>query len=242
MINFKIIVPAFNVESWAEKNINSILSQEYKNFEIFYTDDLSTDNTFDVVSSLNDGRIDLVRNTQKKYALQNIVESIDRANPNDEDIIVLVDGDDWLYNDQALNIVKDTYEKKDVLLTYGSFMIPTSNKKYLLSGYKEEEIKNKLYRKLTWRASHLRTFKYKLWKNIDNKDLRVSDGRYFRMAADLATMFPMLEMSGGRFCPIHEILYSYNTDNPLNDHKVSSKLQSLTDQYIRAKPVYETLF
>ena len=109
MINFKIIVPAFNVESWAEKNINSILSQEYKNFEIFYTDDLSTDNTFDVVSSLNDGRIDLVRNTQKKYALQNIVESIDRANPNDEDVIVVVDGDDWLYNDQALNIVKDTY-------------------------------------------------------------------------------------------------------------------------------------
>jgi len=242
-IKFKIIVPAYNVEKWAEKNINSILTQKYQNFEVYYTDDISTDKTFEIVKKLNNGKIDLVRNTEKKFALQNIVESIDRSQPDDEDIIVLVDGDDWLSHDNVLDILKKKYEEEDLVLTYGSFVTSnTGQRPGILSMYSDNIIENNLFRQDSWRASHLRTFKYKLWKNIKNEDLRSPDGKYFRMAWDLAIMFPMLEMAGKRFSLIEEPLYVYNMENPISDHKVSRKLQQLTDIYIRSKTPYERIF
>lgn len=242
-IKFKIIVPAYNVEQWAEKNINSILTQKYQNFEVFYTDDISTDKTAEVVQSLNNGKIDFVTNTEKKFALRNIVESIERSHPDDEDVIVLVDGDDWLYHDNVLNVLKEKYEKEDLVLTYGSFV--TSNtliRPSMLSMYSDHVIENRLFRQDSWRASHLRTFKYKLWKNIKDEDLKTSNGVHFRMAWDLAIMFPMLEMAGKRFSLIEEPLYVYNMENPISDHKVSRQLQALTDQLIRKKRPYERIF
>lgn len=242
-IKFKIIVPAYNVEKWAEKNINSMLSQEYQNFEIFYTDDISTDKTAEIVQKLNNGKINFVKNTEKKFALGNIVESIDRSQPDDEDVIVLVDGDDWLYHKNVLDIVREKYVADDVLLTYGSYvdsvnMQRTGNVRM----YEKHVVDNKLYRQDTWRATHLRTFKYKLWKNIKDKDLRMPDGTYFRMTWDLAMMFPMLEMAGDRFTRIEDVLYVYNFENPISDHNVSRKLQVLLEKHIRQKPKYERIF
>lgn len=242
-MNFKIIVPAYNVEQWAEKNINSILSQKYQNFEVYYTDDISTDNTYEVVNKLNNGKINLVKNTEKKFALQNIVEAIERAKPDDEDVIVLVDGDDWLHNNSVLDTLKKKYKEEDLVLTYGSFVTSTTlTRPAMLSMYSDDVIDNKMFRKDHWRASHLRTFKYKLWKRIKDEDLRMPDGNYFRMAWDLAIMFPMLEMAGKKFSLIEEPLYVYNVENPINDHKVSRKLQHLTDLFIRKKQPYERVF
>jgi len=49
---FKIVIPSYNNEKWVETNIESILEQEYDNFEVFYIDDCSTDNTLQKVKTL----------------------------------------------------------------------------------------------------------------------------------------------------------------------------------------------
>ena len=54
-------------------------------------------------------------------------------------------------------------------------------------------------------------------------------------------MFPMLEMAGGRFAFIDQILYIHNQANPLNDFKVKRKQQAHFEQLIRNAPRYQPL-
>ena len=54
-------------------------------------------------------------------------------------------------------------------------------------------------------------------------------------------MLPMLEMSGGRFAFINKLLYLYNDNNPINDHKIDKELQEYYADYIRNKKKYKSL-
>jgi len=66
------------------------------------------------------------------------------------------------------------------------------------------------------------------------------DGKFYPMTADVATTKPMLEMSGGRFKFIPEVLYIYNTSG-INNDKVNGNLQSNLDKEIRSKEKYQAL-
>lgn len=99
-----------------------------------------------------------------------------------------------------------------------------------------------MFRQDIWKATHLRTFKYKLWKNIKKEDLKDQNGDYFKMTWDLAIMLPMLEMSGNRFAMIEDVLYVYNRENPLNDFKVDRSLQVSLEKHIRQKKKYGRIF
>lgn len=244
MLNFKIIVPFYNVEKWISTNIESLLQQTYNNFSCYYIDDMSTDESLSILEEYsNDKRINIIKNTEKKYALQNIYDSINISNPTDEDVIIIVDGDDWLSRTNALEKINSYYVNEDILLTYGTYIeYPSGTKPWNVSRYSDEIINKNLYRKDIWRASHLRTFKYKLWKNIKEEDLKDESDNFYRMTGDLATMFPMLEMCGGKFKYVEDILYCYNVTNPNNDHKVDHSLQLKTEYMIRNKSPYERKF
>ena len=97
-----------------------------------------------------------------------------------------------------------------------------------------------LYRQDQWRASHLRTFKYKLWKNLDQSDLQNDDG-YYKVAYDQAIMLPLLEMAGNKAEYIPEIMHVYNRINPLNVDKTKQQEQFQTAQEVRAKKPYQRI-
>ena len=46
---FKVIIPNYNSEKYIEKCIDSILSQTFKDFEIVIVDDVSTDNSVEII-------------------------------------------------------------------------------------------------------------------------------------------------------------------------------------------------
>lgn len=246
--HFKIIVPMYNVEKWISNNIHSIMGQGYENFECILIDDISSDNTAEVVKELikNDNRFKLFINEEKKYALQNIYEGIQKSNPDDQDIIVTVDGDDWLYHDKVLDILDYVYNNEECYLTYGEYvkLNDLQNGRVVPNGsysFPPAVIENNLFRQHRWISSHLRTFKYGLWKRIKRDDLLDNEGQFYRMAWDVAFMMPMLEMAASRHRFIPNILYVYNNDNPINDFKVNSNLQLELDRQIRSKPKYEKI-
>jgi glycosyltransferase involved in cell wall biosynthesis len=238
MNKFIIIVPFYNVESWILNNLNSILAQTYKNYEVYYTDDISTDSSYEVLTEEAPLQINIHRNTKKALALKNIYDSILRANPNDEDIIVTLDGDDWFARKDTLELLNDYYSD-DTLMTYGTYIdYPTGRVPHNVFKYSDDIINNSSYRQAPWQASHLRTFKYKLWKKINVEDLKDSNGSFYEMAWDLAFMFPMLEMAGHRAKYVKEKVYCYNVTNPINDHKVDHAKQLRLDREIRRKRKY----
>lgn len=248
MNKFKIVVPMYNVEKWVSNTINSIKKQTHNNFDCVIIDDISTDDSYNVVKGLieGDSRFHLIKNTEKKFALQNIYEGIEYLKPTDRDIIATVDGDDWLYTYDVLEKVNRVYEEENCFITFGTSVYLDDLRKGLVTPngsapFPPQVVQGSLYRDYRWQSSHLRTFRYGLWRRIKREDLLQEDGAYYRMAWDLAFMFPMLEMAMERHKCITDILYVYNNDNPLNDHKVDTSLQLSTDQIIRKKQRYQRI-
>ena len=62
-----IIIPNFNNEKWIPKCLDSILNQTYKNYEVIFIDDLSTDNSIEVAKTYESKmNIKIVELKQKK--------------------------------------------------------------------------------------------------------------------------------------------------------------------------------
>ena len=239
--HFKIIVPFYNVEKWLQKCIKSLKLQNYKNFECYLIDDLSDDNSFSIAKKEIglDSRFKLIKNKNKYYALENINRAIEKAKCAADDIIVLLDGDDWLASSFSLSTLTDTYDKKGCLLTYGSYVYsPSGQPGVEPAQYSDEVIKNNSFREDIWHASHLRSFKYSLWQKINQNDLKNKKGEYYTMAYDQAIMLPLLEMAGKKSSYIKDSLYVYNKNNPLNVDKLKAAQQYDTAQEIRVKRKY----
>ncbi len=242
--HFKIVVPLYNVEKWIKLCIRSVKKQDYNNFECVLVDDISTDKTVEIIKKeiKNDNRFHLVVNKDKKLALRNIYEGIEYLKPKQNDIIITLDGDDWLAGPSVLSFLNNKYKQEDCWLTYGSYMeYPSKKRGKFASEIPDNIIENQLYRSSPWMSSHLRTFKYGLWNKINKEDLLDPKGNFFPMAWDLSFMFPMLEMAGKKSAFIEKVLYVYNRDNPINDDKVNNFLQISIEKYIREKEKYKEL-
>ena len=211
--HFKIIVPLYNAEKWVKYCIASIKKQDYKNFQCVIVDDASTDNSNKEIQKhiSNDERFTLLTNKVNVGALENIYNAIQHSDPSDEDVIINLDGDDWLAGPSVLNTLSGYYNG-DCWLTYGSHIeYPTGQKsKFCRGPVPDHIIQKNSYRKHQWMTSALRTFKYKLWKKINVSDLKNDQGKFYEAAWDLAYMFPMLEMSGHKAKYVKEIVYVYN--------------------------------
>ena len=242
--HFKIIIPLYNVEKWIKICLRSIKAQTYKNFHCIIMDDLSTDNSVEIIKKEIEGddKFLLNINKEKAFALKNIYDAINLSNPSDDDIIITVDGDDWLANKDVLSCLNEFYSKEDCWVTYGSYAeYPDSKRGKFAKQIPQYVIDSDSYRQHEWCSSHLRTFKYHLWGKIKKQDLLDSEGNFYCMAWDLAFMFPMLEMAGVKSHYIKDILYIYNMSNPLNDHKIDNAYQQQLEREIRSKKKYETL-
>jgi glycosyltransferase involved in cell wall biosynthesis len=68
-----VILPAFNGEKTINKSIESILLQDYKNFELIIINDGSTDRTASILNRINDNRIKII--TQKNSGLPKALNS-----------------------------------------------------------------------------------------------------------------------------------------------------------------------
>ena len=243
--HFKIIVPLYNVEKWIKYCIRSIKIQTHTDFECIIIDDISTDNSQEIIKNeiKDDNRFRLITNTEKKYALKNIHDALIECNPDDEDIVVTVDGDDWLSSKDVLKTVNELYQTNGCWMTYGSYAeFPSKKRGKFSKQIPSHIIETNTYRKHEWCSSHLRTFKFHLWANIDKKDfINPKTNKFIKAAWDLAFMFPMLEMSAYKATYIKDIMYIYNRGNPLNEDKVNHNVQLNEEKYIRNKKPYERI-
>lgn len=253
---FKIIIPSYNNEAWSQVNVESILEQDYKNYEVLYIDDCSTDNTRKSIELLinNDPKWTIVTNDsnmKRGYNISPINPNIQNFIDDDEDILVFVDGDDWLAESTVLSQLNDFYNKHECWMSYGGYVdypeltFPSGPHGWQNTRYSQQVHNTNSYRKDWWRASHLRTFKWWLYKKIKDTDLRYSKtNKYYFHAEDLASSFPCLEMCPTNKIGVHDfVTYVFNNTPSNRARGIEREKQAgqELEQEIRNQPSYSEL-
>jgi glycosyltransferase involved in cell wall biosynthesis len=244
MKKIAVIIPSYNNRQWYEGNLTSVVVQKYKKFRVIYIDDCSSDGTGELVNHFiadrNAGNlIHLIRNPIRMGALQNLYIAIHTC--DDDEIVILLDGDDWLAHNRVLTKINEVYADPDCWMTYGQYRSWPDNMIGCSREISSDTIETDNFRNVDWCASHLRSFYAWLFKLIRMEDLISLCGSFYYMAWDQAIMFPMLEMSGHRAKFISEVLYIYNAANPINDCKVDRQLQRSLETVIRMQKRYDRL-
>lgn len=258
-VQFAVVSAARNCERWVSKNVGSVIEQSYPHWRAVLIDDASHDNTFDVARTTagQDPRYTVLRNESPHGALANIVRASARAARAPNDVIVIIDGDDWLADSFALERLAEHYVDPNLWLSYGSHKLLRGRLRDRLRGrpsrgqarpIPESVSRLGLYRYQNgpWCASHLRAYRKFLWDEVRDEDLRDDNGDYFCSAADVATMLPLLELAGPEHMRyIDDILYVYNNDHALSDNQEPvppfERQQYICSLKIRAKPRYHAL-
>ncbi|MDD1700990.1 MAG: glycosyltransferase family 2 protein [Methanoregula sp.] len=95
MLEISVIIPLLNKGSYIKRAIDSILTQEYQNFEIIVVDGHSTDQGPDIVMSIHDSRLKLIAQPTKGVSeARNFGVEMSHGS-----LIAFLDADDeWLPN------------------------------------------------------------------------------------------------------------------------------------------------
>lgn len=241
MTRFVFIIPFRNVTDFITNCYQSILNQNYQNWIAIFCDDASTDGTINKIPI--NSKFIIKSNKERVTALPNIHYGIIDSNLEDEDVICILDGDDYLINKDALSILNNLYDDK-TLLTYGQYIWPNGQIGHC-KAYTQESF-NKLRSGGYW-ASHMRTFKYKLYKELINQDPNLncyknSKGEFYTITYDIAIMTPLMEIAGFnsiKFNP--EPIYYYRIHTQ-NDHFIDPLLQKSVADEIFAKSSFKQSF
>jgi len=248
--HFSIVIPSWNCEKWTRHVLDSVLSQKYENYNVYFVDDASGDSTWDMANEIVDNcpsetrvKFTLVRNKTNKKALHNICNTIKKLNK--DTVVVLLDGDDWFANDFVLQHLNTTYQDDSVWVTTGSY-VESYTARIVRSLEMPEEAWTTGVRKYREPPghpnilSHLRTFRKSLYDLVEDEDLRDDDGEYYKCTFDRALMYPMVEMAGPKHhLAIDKVMYVYNTQNPRSVHHVDRENQLRIEQKLRDQQPYE---
>jgi glycosyltransferase involved in cell wall biosynthesis len=241
---FVIISTVYNKSKWVRFNVNSIKQQSYNNYVVVYGYDESTDDTLEHLTAAveNDPNFLIYHNPNPGCFLNCFMgtykhlKEIGKIEP--DDIIVEIDGDDWLLHPFVLQYLNQVYQNDNIWMTYGQYIHYPSGE---LGGHYQLHLDSQVdaqnsYRNHTFPYSHLKTYKAFLLDKITDTDLiDPATGNYFNAAADFALCMPLVEMAGkSRIFRVDEPLYVYNVSTDLESETNNRvNLQKEVEQRIR---------
>lgn len=200
-----VIIPSYNNRTKFKETLNSVFNQNYQNYRIIFIDDCS-----DVIGDVLE--IDEIRayvNTNKQNSRFTLISQHVRQRQcagryigyhmsYDDEIVILLDGDDRLYDNNAMRIISYNYREKHIASSYGGYVdmcdkiIHTKIKG--IDQFPEHVIVNRSYRSYMYISVHLRTGFAKLFKSIRLINLLDNNDNFFHVATDTAEMMPIHEM------------------------------------------------
>ena len=145
-----VVIANFNSENYIEECIQSLQSQTYKDIEIIFFDDNSSDNSLDKIKQFSNVKVIDNKNQTKYGSLNQLNAFRESINQSTGDLIFFLDSDDYFHEKKVETIVnyfknnKETkivfdlpinvYEssnyiekgKKNFFKTYWPFIHPTS--------------------------------------------------------------------------------------------------------------------
>lgn len=240
-----VIIPSYNNAAWVQNNMSSVLNQRYDNYRVIYLNDCSTDDTYQQVVALVQSRgqhqrVTIINNPVRRGSLANTYHAVHTC--ADEEIIVILDGDDWFAHDRVLSHLNRWYTRYPIWVTYGSFVNWPTGHRGFCSKIRPAEIAQGRLHQQKFCAGAVRTFYSWLFKNIQKEDLiDQTTHAFYRVAGDVAYMLPLLEMAGEHVRFVQEILCIRNVQTPLNDFKIHRDEQARITREIQHKKPYQRI-
>lgn len=240
----RIFTSFWNPGFYLVRCVESLLAQDWTDWTAHFYDDCSDDGSSVWLSrhASGDSRLQLTSLVEKHWQAGCLHKFVRETSFPDNDIIIQLDGDDWLPDPGVLTRVARAYTSRhQLLMTYGNF-IRYQRGEFGEIGYCRQPVDFARLRSAPWTTSALKTQRLGLLRHIKTRDFLGEGGAYLPSAADLATGFPMLEMAG----PAHslclaEINYVYNMDNPQRTPCARPEMQKACAALVRSRAPYRRL-
>jgi len=241
-----VITPLYNAEKYIRNCILSVASQDYDNYMHYIIDDASTDNSAKIIEETLRllpthirKKYRLIRNKENAGAVFNQISTI-RQYCGDDDIVIMLDGDDSLRNRNDIFHMYNSLYDGSTEFSYGSMWSMVDNIPLVAQPYPKKVREERSYRShiFAWGLpyTHLRTFKKRLLNDISDSAFQNMFGQWYKAGGDNATFYSILEKADPtKVKVVTDIVYNYNDINPLNDYKVNSEEQDYNSRKIRGE-------
>ena len=142
-----ILIANFNNSSYIKQCINSLKSQTYKNLEIIFFDDNSSDNSLEIVKQFSNVKI-IENKTQTNFGSLNQLNAFKKAAAlSSGEIIFLLDSDDYFNKEKIEKVVNYFRDNKKAKIVFNFPFIVENENIY------EDKIKDKFI-KTYWSYIH----------------------------------------------------------------------------------------
>lgn len=151
-----IIVPVYNKEKYLSECVDSILRQNFKDFELILVDDGSKDSSWNTIKEYADKDKRVVPIHQENAGVSAARNAgLDRAQGK---WICFVDADDYLPKN-GLKILVEHAEECDADIINGNATRVEDNKQFKIFNFKDEVVKSNIYPRLVHFAPWAQLFK-----------------------------------------------------------------------------------
>jgi glycosyltransferase involved in cell wall biosynthesis len=239
-MRFKIVSTGWNCARFIEQTLASVAQQSVDNWDIWIIYDPSDDNGAQVVKDwcdarrqFGDDRWNYTINATRQFAVRNQYEAVHQLAPEPEDVVIWLDldGDMFAHRDVLVHLANYYNEPDAPLVTYGSYRaVPDHGTSPPAVPFPDDVVRNNAYRQQMITGiccfNHLRTMKGKIVNAIPQNQFLFrgteNAGQWYTTAGDYIFMACALELAGGRYKVIEEVLLLYNHDNPYADYLMNS--------------------
>ncbi len=198
-MKISIITPTFNSQETIKDNINSIIQQDYENWEQIIIDNISKDKTLNIVSQFNNNKITFI-SEKDKGIFDAINKGILKASG---DIISILHSDDFFYDNTSLSNIINCFINNQTDIVYGDLIyVQKSNKEKILRYWKSNQYKKGIFFK-GWSPPHPSFFvKKKVYEQHGNYNISLGN------SSDFDLMYRFLEINKIHSIYIDKIIVS----------------------------------
>jgi len=145
MPKISVVIPVYNKDKYLKKTIESVLNQDFIDFELILVDDGSTDDSAKLIKSFDDERIQYFYQENKGVSTaRNSGVALSKSS-----LIAFLDADDFWYANHLSEIINlaNTFLKADFFATaYGIQFSPKQLKEYVYPFEKQRVLVHKFYK------------------------------------------------------------------------------------------------
>lgn len=230
--SFVVVSCERNAGDYALCCLDSVYSQVYDKTLVkhVFIDDASDDGTHEkIMQWLEEHPGHQVEYLHRQERLGGTCNTIYGFSQAEQDAVVVeLNGDDWLPDNKVFDYMSRVYADEDVWMTYNTLRVHNGPPVPWAKGFSQAVIKQNAFRDVTgWTASHLHTFRKKLFDHLDEDTfLDPKTGLYWECADDQAIYLSMFELAGRHSKNINRISYVYNfneSSHAYTDHEKSKE-------------------